>query len=222
MKTLLVLAHPEPKSFNGALFCEAESVLRRAGHDVRTSDLYAMKFNPVSGRTNFTVAKDPDYFQQQAEEANAVATGGFASDVEAEWKKLAWCDLMVWQFPLWWFGPPAILKGWADKVLAMGRAWGMGHMYDTGLLKGKRALVSVTTGGPAEAYVPGGFSGDIHSILRVVHRGIFRFTGMDVLAPHIIYSPAHLTDAERKRHLREFAKRLMTIDREKPIEVGNF
>jgi NAD(P)H dehydrogenase (quinone) len=120
------------------------------------SDLYAMGFDPVSDRKNFTTAKNPDYYKQQAEEMAASAAGTYEPSLEAEMAKLESCDLLVWHFPLWWFSVPAILKGWADRVLAMGRFYGGGKgIYETGPLKGKRAICVLTTGGPPPAYVPG-------------------------------------------------------------------
>ncbi len=59
MNVFVVLAHPEPLSSNGSMFRMAVDVLMRAGHDVKASDLYAMQFDPVSGRHNFTTVKDP-------------------------------------------------------------------------------------------------------------------------------------------------------------------
>ena len=126
MNIFLVLAHPEPRSFNGALFQQAQKLLAGAGHEIKTSELYSMEFNPVSSRHNFTSVKDPDYFKPQVEETFATEINGFAPDVEQELQKLEWCDLMIWQFPLWWFGLPAILKGWADPGTRYGarlRQW---------------------------------------------------------------------------------------------------
>ena len=88
MKILIVLAHPEHQSFNGAMFRTAVETLSAAGHEVRTSDLHAMQFNPVSGRHNFLSAKDPDYFKQQIEEMHASETYVFADDIEEEIQKL--------------------------------------------------------------------------------------------------------------------------------------
>ena len=88
MKIFLVLAHPESQSFNAALFRTAVATLRAAGHEVKTSDLYAMHFNPVSGRHNFTSVKDAAYYKQQMEELHATELGGFAPDVEAEIRKI--------------------------------------------------------------------------------------------------------------------------------------
>ena len=58
--------------------------------------------------------------------------------------------------------------------------------------KGKRALLSVTTGGPEAVYQKGGWNGDIHAILRPIQRGMLRFTGWDVLAPHMSMRPSAL------------------------------
>jgi NAD(P)H dehydrogenase (quinone) len=110
----------EPKSFKGALTRAATEALTAAGHEVVVSDLHAMGFNPVSDRRNFTNVHDPDYYRQQAEEADAAAVDGFAPDLEVEMDKLFWYDALILQFPLWWFGLPAILKGWIDRVIASG------------------------------------------------------------------------------------------------------
>ncbi len=61
MKVFVVFAHPEPESFNGAMFRAAMETLLGEGHEVETSDLYQMDFDAVSGRHNFTTVKDPNY-----------------------------------------------------------------------------------------------------------------------------------------------------------------
>lgn len=220
MVVLVVFAHPERRSFNGALFDTAVRTLAAAGHTVATSDLYRMNFDPVSDRRNFRTVKDPDYLRLQTEETWASEQSGFAPDLEAEIAKLEACDLLLFQFPLWWFGLPAILKGWVDRVLVMGRIYGYGKLYANGRFKGKRAMLSITTGGPAEAYAAGGFNGDIQGILRPIHRGILQFIGFDVLAPQIHYGPARVDDAQRAAWLAAYARRLAGIGEEAPIEVG--
>jgi NAD(P)H dehydrogenase (quinone) len=220
MKVLVVVAHPEPLSFNGAMFRRAIEALIAAGHEVKTSDLYGMKFDPVSGRHNFTTVKDSIYFKQQIEEMHATEAGGFAQDIESEIQKVEWCSLMIWQFPLWWFGLPGILKGWVDRVFAMGRTYGGKRIYDGGVFNGKRALLSLTTGGPSAAYVKGGFNGDIHAIIRPIQRGMLQFVGFDVLAPQIIYGPVRMEQNERDVLLAAYTERLKNIASEKPIDVG--
>ena len=113
-----------------------------------------MNFDPESDHRNFTTVKNPDFFKQQIEEVHATEVGSLAPDVEAELRKVEACDLMIWQFPLWWFGLPAILKGWADRVFAMGRTYGGERFYENGVFMGKRALLSVTTGEPEAVYQP--------------------------------------------------------------------
>jgi NAD(P)H dehydrogenase (quinone) len=222
MNIFLVFAHPEPQSFNGAMVRTAIAALEAAGHAVQVSDLYAQAFDPVSDRRNFTTVHDAAYFKQQAEELHATAHQGFAGDVEAELQKLAWCDVLIWQFPLWWFGVPAVLKGWVDRVFAMGRAYGSGRLYENGPFQGKRALLSLTTGGHAADYEPGGLQGELAGILRPLHRGMLQFTGFTVLAPHVVYGPARQSPQERAGALATWAARLPALAEEAPLEVGMY
>jgi NAD(P)H dehydrogenase (quinone) len=104
MRVFIVHAHHKPRSFNGSLTREASAVLDAAGHSVLVSDLYAMGFNPVSDRSNFITAKDPNYLHQQTEEIHASENDGFSPDIKVEMDKLSWCDVLILQFPLWWFG----------------------------------------------------------------------------------------------------------------------
>jgi len=220
MNVFVVYWHPEPKSFNGAMFRNARKVLADVGHDVKTSNLHELQFDPVSSRKNFSSVKDQDYFKQQIEEMYATDINGFSAEIQAEMEKIEWCDLMIWQFPLWWFGLPGIFKGWVDRVFAMGRIYGSGHIYETGVFRGKKAMLSLTTGGPEEAYCKGGFNGDINAILRPIHRGMLEFVGFEVLAPQIVYAPVRMTDEERKKHLTTYSTRLENIAHEQPIDVG--
>lgn len=222
MNVFIVHAHAETKSFNAALFRTACETLAETGHNVATSDLNTMDFDPVSDRRNFTTVKNPDAFQQQAEEMHASASAGFAPDIEAEIAKIEACDLMIWQFPIFWFGLPAILKGWVDRVFVYGRVYEHGQMYDKGKFRGKRAMLSLTTGGPAAAYEKDGFTGDIEAILRPMQRGMFYFVGFDVLAPNIVFGPARSDDAERKAALENYAERLRGIENESPIDPGRY
>jgi NAD(P)H dehydrogenase (quinone) len=217
VKVFIVHAHPEPKSFNGALTRTAVEALTGAGHEVAVSDLYAMRFNPVSDRRNFTTVKDPDTYKQQLEELHATEVSGFAPDLTAEMDKLQWCDALILQFPLWWFGLPGILKGWVDRVFAMGRTYGRGKWYDDGVFAGKRAMCSVTTGGPAVMYGPDGLNGDIRQILFPINHGILRFTGFDVLPPFIAYGAARITEAERKACLDRYRETVLGLSRLTPI-----
>lgn len=88
-----------------------------------------MGFDPVSDRRNFLAMADSSRLKQQVEEEHASSVGGYAPELQVEMDKLAWCDVLILQFPLWWMGMPAIMKGWIDRVLAIGRAYGGGRYY---------------------------------------------------------------------------------------------
>ena len=212
MRVFIVHAHPEPRSFNGAMTRAAAAALKEAGHELAVSDLYAMGFDPVSDRHNFTTVNDPDYYRQQAEEAHAAKHDGFAAELQGEMDKLFWCDALILQFPLWWFGLPAILKGWVDRVFASGgRIYGGGKWYDRGVFAGKRAMLSATIGGPASMYSEQGLNGPISTILFPVNHGILYFTGFTVVEPFLVYAPARRDEHERAAELNRYRARLLGI-----------
>ena len=90
-----------------------------------------------------------------AAQERAYTAADLSDDVLAEQRKIRWADTLVFQFPLWWFGPPAILKGWFDRVLVQGFAFGLRRpdgriaRYGEGGLAGKRAMVITSAGSRA-------------------------------------------------------------------------
>ncbi|MEQ9607271.1 MAG: NAD(P)H-dependent oxidoreductase [Kiloniellaceae bacterium] len=218
MKIFIVHAHPEPCSFNGALTDTACTHLARGGYDVVVSDLYAMDWRARSDRANFTSIADASYFKQQAEEAHATELSTFAPDIVQEQEKLFACNVLILQFPLWWFSMPALLKGWVDRVFAMGRVYGGGHWYERGRLEGRRAMVSVTTGGPSSMYGPDGLNGDINMLLYPIQHGILRFVGFDVLPPFIVWEPALISAEKRRAYLAAYEQRLDHLLKLEPLQ----
>ncbi|MDX8480413.1 NAD(P)H-dependent oxidoreductase [Mesorhizobium sp. VK24D] len=209
MRIFIVHAHPEEQSFNGAMTRTAQAALAAAGHEVVISDLYRMGFNPVSGRHNFITVHNRDYFRQQAEESFAALNDGFAPEIQAEQDKLFWCDVLILQFPLWWFGLPAILKGWVDRVFAAGgRIYGGGKWYDQGVFAGKRAMCSLTIGGAPPIYSEHGLNGSIASILYPINHGMLYFTGFDVVEPFLVHAPVRLSVEQRAVELARYRERI--------------
>jgi NAD(P)H dehydrogenase (quinone) len=217
MQALIVHAHPEPQSFCSALAARARLVLEEGGHQVTVSDLYAMGFNPVSSRANFKTVKDPNYLKLQAEERHAAATGGFAPDLQAEMDKVSRADLLLFTFPLWWFSVPAILKGWVDRVFAMGFAYGGGRIYERGVFAGRRAMLVLTTGSPESGFGPEGWHGDLNRCLYHVQHGMLAFCGFAVLPPFVAWAAAHVEDGVRRRYLEQLEARLRSLDTATPI-----
>jgi putative NADPH-quinone reductase len=120
MNALIVLAHPEPHSFNAHLVSLAEETLRQSGYKVEISDLYAQSFNPCEGPQRYPLLRDRQFFDAQAQQRYSWDRNALPPEVLAEIEKIQRADLVIVQFPLWWFGMPAILKGWMDRAFVYG------------------------------------------------------------------------------------------------------
>lgn len=195
-----MLAHPHEESLNTHLERVGVAALRAQGWRVERSDLYAAGWNPV-----------------------LVSEGG--SDVQREQAKLRRADLLVVQFPLWWYGMPAILKGWFDRVFESGFAYdvmdpatGRARKYGDGGLTGRRALAVVTAGDRDGSLRERGISGGIEDVLWPLLHGTFWYTGMATLHPHLI-TEARTVSAERRRALDDaLRRRLSNIQEEEAID----
>ena len=136
MLALAVVAHPSPASFSHAMAHAARSALAERGFQVLFHDLYAEGFNPVQ----------PTGELQNTTSADAL--------VERHCDELARADLILVFHPNWWGQPPAILKGWIDRVFRLGTAYGYPpgvppEGVPAGLLRARRALVFNTSNTPA-------------------------------------------------------------------------
>ena len=151
MHVLWIFAHPDQTSLNAALRDEGLAALEAAGHSWELSDLYAMKWKAALDRDDYAGEPDDDRGLGPASE-HAYRTGTLSEDVRGEHAKLARADAVVFQFPLWWYGVPAILKGWIDRVFVMGYAYGVPDprhpgrslRFGEGVFEGKRGLVLTT------------------------------------------------------------------------------
>ncbi len=102
MRALIVFCHPCKESFNVAVRDTVTDQLRAAGADIRIHDLYASGFVPV-----LTWAEWKGY----------LTTPDNRAPVDRECADVAWCDTLIFIYPTWWYGLPAMLKGWLDRVL---------------------------------------------------------------------------------------------------------
>jgi NAD(P)H dehydrogenase (quinone) len=213
VNVLIVYAHPEPKSFNGAMKDVAVETLRGAGDEVVVSDLYAMRFNPVVGPDDFLGERaNPDFLSIATEQTKACQTGTLAPEVVAEQEKLKRADRLILQFPIWWFAMPAIMKGWADRVFARGFAYIAGRKYDAGMFRGKTAMVAATTGTSADTYAPDGIDGDILNVLWPVHNGLLRYSGFEVIEPFVAHMPGRMGADGREACLQAYRQRLLDLE----------
>jgi NAD(P)H dehydrogenase (quinone) len=197
-KVLIVHANPEPTSLNRQLVEAAVQTLQQQGHEVLLSDLYGMHWKAVFDEHDFPSRADPQRLSFVTESGYSYTNGRQATDIAIEQQKLLAADAVILQFPLWWFGMPAILKGWVDRVFAYGLAYGYKdagnrYRYGDGGLKGKRALLSVAVGGPAEDYSARGINGTLEQLLFPITHGTLFFPGMDVLPTHAVYGAGRIT-----------------------------
>ena len=208
MHVLIVHAHMEPTSFTTALTNTAVATIKAAGHTVEVSDLYASEFDPVAGRHDFKGVADAQRFHYQTEQAKAAAEKSFADQLAVEQDSVRRADLIIFAFPLWWGGPPAILKGWIDRVLAYGFAYVDGARFDSGHFKDKRGLLCVTTGGTPERFSESGVYGPIEQVLRPLQHLTLAYMGMQVAPPFAAYGAPRVSAEARAAYLQEWSVRV--------------
>lgn len=217
MKTLIVFAHPEPQSFGTALLERARRTLEAAGDEVQVSDLYAMDFNPVARAEDFSQRRFPEKLQYDREQKFSSEHHSFAPDIQTELDKLLWCDQLILQFPLWWFSVPAIMKGWIDRVLVNGIAYGAGRRFDTGGLRGRRAMLAITTGCYPEMMAPDGLLGALEVNLWHLHAGTLAYCGFQVLPPFMAWAIQYSDEAKRHEYLDAYEAYLRNLDQLSPL-----
>jgi putative NADPH-quinone reductase len=150
VRVLYLYAHPVPESFHAALRARATAALAAAGHGVDLLDLYAEGFDPVLRCEERRRYHDPARNR---------------AGLEAQVERLAAARALVVQFPTWCYGPPAILKGWLDRVLLPGVAFDLadpvavrpllGHVTRlTGIVTyGRGRLAAIAMGDPPNGVV---------------------------------------------------------------------
>jgi putative NADPH-quinone reductase len=186
MKISVILAHPREGSFNHAIAGEVVSTLRSSGHQVIIHDLYAERFDPLLLHTE--IARDAPF-----------------SPVIADYcREIAATDGIVIIHPDWWGMPPAILKGWIDRILRPGVAYRFaetdsGEGIPEGLLPARAALVFNTSNTPAlrEQEVFG------DPLERLWKDCIFAFCGVPVFRRKMFGVIVTSTEEDRKAWLCE-------------------
>lgn len=225
MNILIVFAHPEPRSLNGALRDVAAAELEAQGHAVQVSDLYAQRWKSEVDRHDFPLLASDARLKVAGASRQSFAAGALTDDVKAEQEKLLWADLLILLFPLWWFSMPAILKGWVDRVFAYGFAYGVGEhsdkrwgdRYGQGAFVGKRAMVITTVGGWVEHYSARGINGPIEDILFPIHHGILFYPGFDVLPPFVVHRADRLDEVGFAAAAERLRARMRTLATTQPI-----
>ncbi|OYU40453.1 MAG: NAD(P)H dehydrogenase [Pseudorhodobacter sp. PARRP1] len=194
MRLLFVHAHPAPDSFTAACRDTAIAAARAAGHDTKLIDLYAEAFDPTLTADEWLSYPDPDAIDET-----------LTPHIEA----LHWAEGLIFTHPTWWSGPPAILKGWLDRILRPGVAFhihgktlrpGLANIRVLGVitsLGATRLQYNLLLGAPGRRQFLRG--------LRVcLHPGC-----KTLWLPH--YAIDASTEAARARHLAKIAARIAQI-----------
>jgi NAD(P)H dehydrogenase (quinone) len=185
MKILIVLAHPNPQSFNAAIAQTVVQTLEDDGHEVIFHDLYGEKFDPVlpAGEINKDAAL-PAVIEQYSAELAAAAG-------------------IIIIHPSWWGQPPAILKGWVDRVFRLEVAYNLpgevGKGMPQGLLRAEVALVFTTSNTPPLREID--FYGD--PLQNIWENCVFRVIGVTQFFRKNFAVMAASTEKQRKRWLKE-------------------
>ncbi|KAM4630163.1 NAD(P)H dehydrogenase [quinone] 1 [Polymixia lowei] len=215
---LIVYAHQSPGSFNASARDVAVEALQEQGCRVIVSDLYAMNFRANATQEDITgELKNSELFQYGEETMHAWMEGRLSDDIIAEQRKVEEAELIIFQFPLYWFSVPAIMKGWMDRVLTQGFAFSLQNIYNNGKFKDKKAMLSFSTGATQTMFRPDGINGDINIMLWPLQNGILHFCGLQVLGPQIFWCPAHCPSMVRTAMLEGWRARLKGLWAEKPL-----
>lgn len=182
--TLIVLAHPEAMSFNGQWAAATASACVAQGHEVIWSDLYRMGFQPAESAAHYADHDGP--FDPLKAQAAAAEHGGYSPEIENEIEKIKRADRIIFHFPMWWFGPPAMLKGWFDRALAHGALHNVDERFDNGMCRGKKVLFCVTTGSSETESAAGGKEGDARMLLWSSAYTL-RYCGFDICEPVFVH-----------------------------------
>lgn len=187
MKVLIVFTHPNSNSFNHALLDKISAGLEQSGHEVRVKNLYQENFNPVL----------------DTEDLSQIHSGKIPPRISAEQSQLLWAEGLVFIYPLWWFTPPAMLKGWFDVTLSNGVAFEYSNGGAEGLLKHKKALVLITAGASEDYFAE---NDSLEMSHRPITDGTLSFCGVNDVSHEIYYDIVNRTDEERAEILAHVKK----------------
>ena len=185
-RILVLLGHPGQQSFCTALAERYVTAAQQAGHEVRLCRLGALRFDPILHEGYQQIQPlEPDLQQAQAD--------------------ILWAEHLVWVFPIWWGGIPALLKGFLDRVMLPGFAFKYrpGKAFPEKLLQGRTADLLVTLDTPPWYYrwvyhMPG---------LHQMRRTTLAFCGIRPLKT-LTFGPVLGSTAERRERWLEQASRL--------------
>lgn len=182
MNIYVVLAHPHTESFNHAIVNQVLSSLKEKGHDVVFHDLYKEEFNPILSYEE--MGKNPQ----------------IPPVIQKHMDEVVKADGLIVIHPNWWGQPPAILKGWMDRVLAYGVAYRFSETgQPLGLLKARKGLVFNTSNTPEKVEV-GVYGDPLENLWGLC---TLQFCGVEQFQRAMFKEVNKSTEEQRKHWLQE-------------------
>ena len=184
MRILTVLANPNKHCFSRVLVEKLFEVAGDKGHECDLLDLYREDFNPILSEEDF----------------EAFNRGRTPDDIKAQQDRIAQADVVAFFHPVWWFGMPAVMKGWIDRVFSYGFAYGHDSRGVKPLLTGKKAILVNTAGGAKkQSYDETGFQ---DAMVKLLDLGIYQFVGFEIILRRFFFEVPTASD-ERKREMAD-------------------
>lgn len=192
----------------------AVQTLSAQGHNVTVSDLWGQGFSAIAQKWDF-VTTSGGHFNYMLEQKHAAKLDlAFSPDITGEMQKIKDAELVLFVSPIWWFSVPAVLKGWFDRVLAMGVAWDSGRIYENGSFRGKQAMLIMAAGGPAQYYQENGrHKATATQILHPINHGTLAFCGFDVHEPFVALDVLGAGNDGRAKMLSDLQYRLENLSK---------
>jgi NAD(P)H dehydrogenase (quinone) len=186
--------------------------LESQGHTVTVSDLYGQGFSAVAQKWDFVTTSGQHFNYMLEQKHSAQLQNAFSPDIVGEIEKLQAADVLLIITPLWWSSVPAILKGWFDRVLAMGVVWDTGRFYENGLMRGKQAMLAVAGGHPTDYYQPKGrHMMSAEQVLHPINHDTLAFCGFNVQEPFIAMNLLGAKQEELDKALRDWSFRVQNF-----------
>lgn len=183
--TLIVFGHPNPESFNGAILKTIENKLEEKEYQYISKNLYQLNFNPILTLDDFGKMK------------NSTVT----DDIALEHADIEWAKNIIFIYPTWWAGPPAIVKGWIDRVLNKGFAYAPQEDGNVkGLLSDKTVMVITTSASREENMMESGMH---EAMEKIMLEGILGFCGINNMMYKNFYNILNNTEEEMDKILSD-------------------
>jgi NAD(P)H dehydrogenase (quinone) len=188
MKNLIVYAHPNSGSLNHFFKQTVLESLQESGEEIAIRDLNEINFNPVLS----------------LEDMNGQRMGTVADDVQTEQDFITWADRIIFIYPIWWTGMPAIMKGYIDRVFSYGFAYRYDQGVQKGLLTGKKTIIINSHGKSNAEYEAMGMD---KALILTSDTGIFTYSGLEI-QQHFYFDKADRASAD---NISDWESQIQTI-----------